>query len=120
MRGTSERTIEFMPGQAYYKAVHLGSHDAKQLILLNILMFVPGGLFLEGLSNSANKHHALINLMCLMLFSVVIEVIQYIFKLGTAETDDVINNTLGAGAGIAINMIFERIKKNKTDRRKRA
>ena len=44
-----------------------------------------------------NKSRTTILIAC--AFSLIIEIIQYTFKLGLAETTDVIMNTLGAALG---------------------
>ena len=43
------------------------------------------------------------------LFSFVIETVQYAFSLGVSETDDVINNTLGALLGYLITYLFYKL-----------
>lgn len=77
----------------------------------NILFFVPFG-FLFPLFKRSKKQNALI-VLCGFALSLIIEVIQYRFKLGLAETDDVICNTLGTIAGVMIlSAIHNKIIKN--------
>lgn len=67
-------------------------------------MLIPLGIFLPLLFKS--YRNALKVTMTGMLFSVIIEVTQYITGLGLCEFDDVFNNTLGALIGYDIYMIF--------------
>lgn len=70
----------------------------------NILMLIPLGIFLPLLFKS--YRNPLKVTITGMLFSVIIEVTQYITGLGLCEFDDAFNNTLGALIGYDIYMIF--------------
>lgn len=61
-------------------------------IFLNIVLFVPLGFFI------GHRRGIFIG----MFFSCGIEAIQYYFRLGYCELDDVLNNTLGTGIGVLI------------------
>lgn len=63
-------------------------------ILLNILLFVPAGL----VGAVASRRPVLV-LMLLAVLSVVIEFVQGVVGLGTADLSDLLSNTIGAGAG---------------------
>ena len=65
-------------------------------IVLNILMFVPLGFLLRSITDGKKT------LMFAFTLSVLIELTQYVFCLGKAELDDVLNNTLGCGLGILL------------------
>lgn len=80
----------------------LGSYsvlDNKLLAqnLLNILMFIPIG-FLSGVAMRNVKALKIVGMGCLL--SVLIEVIQLLFRRGVCNIDDVIHNTLGCAVGI--------------------
>ena len=79
---------EMLVGYKYWK------EDVIQN-LQNIVFFIPFGLF-----------HPLTNwktvLLTTIIFSVLIEAVQYIGGFGLAELDDVICNTLGALIGFGI------------------
>lgn len=84
-------------------------------MLMNVLLFFPFGLFLPyvlagGSSDTPEekqkhyllrpvKHPVRWALLLALLCSVLVEVIQYSFSLGRAETDDVIMNFLGTALG---------------------
>lgn len=79
-----------------YSCIFQGDGEFLHDILLNILVFFPFG-FLFGLYLKNYEWHRL--LLFASLFSISIEMAQYIFQKGVAETDDVIHNTLGCVLG---------------------
>lgn len=83
-----------------YKAYYSGD-DPSLLpeIIMNIAGFIPLG-FLMGAAFQKMRWWQLI--LVGFLISLSIESIQYFFKLGIAEFDDVFNNTLGVTSGYAI------------------
>lgn len=66
----------------------------------NILMFIPFGFLLSMVINRLNG----IPLLVGFLFSVMIEVVQYITHRGVFETDDIITNFMGILIGFIIFM----------------
>ena len=58
-------------------------------IIQNILLFIPLGFLIGGRRG----------IIAGLLLSIVIELTQYIFRLGYCELDDVLNNTIGAAIG---------------------
>ena len=78
-------------------------------ILGNLTMLLPLGYMLPMLRKITLKQVLLIS----MLFSLSIEVSQYITGRGLMEFDDVFNNTVGAVAGY---IIYHEITHSKTDR----
>ena len=66
------------------------------LLLGNIGWFVPFGFLLPILL----KQESFLKIVILgFLFSLIIESLQYVFRLGVAELDDLILNVLGAAIG---------------------
>ena len=59
-----------------------GRASAPQLLPILIILFIP------------------------LLLSGMIEVIQYLFRIGTFESDDVFSNTLGGAIGVAVAYVF--------------
>ena len=89
-----------LPFQLIHSALFVRRETIRSL-LLNILLFTPFGAALPHLlppSKSIWKR-VLLTGVAAMLFSIVIEICQYVFSLGNAEADDVICNTLGALIG---------------------
>ena len=69
----------------------------------NIVIFVPLGVYLTmfGGSKSIGK-----NLLYVLGFSSLVEIIQYTFKLGIGDIDDIILNCLGGLLGILLYKIL--------------
>lgn len=96
------RTFEFIP---------FWSYDKPELIadnMMNITIFIPIGLLAGAAFRSTTWKKVMAYGLCL---SVGIEVMQYVFKKGLSELDDVIHNTLGCLIGYIIYKIMAGITK---------
>lgn len=78
-------------------------------MLMNICLFLPMGLSLPFALFGKYKHNVLITIAFALILSLGIEVVQYIFRLGLCETDDVIMNVLGASIGTLSFLIYNGI-----------
>ena len=81
--------------------------------ILNIVLFVPMGLFLPLLYKKYNKFKTVV--ITGILFSVSIELVQ-IFNWGASDINDVMTNTMGACLGYLIYSIISKILPDKLDR----
>ena len=91
-----------------------GSFYIHPELFLNILMFVPLGLFISMIYDSLKWWHVLM-ICCGM--SVSIEVLQFVMRRGTTEIGDVIHNAIGCLIGIGVYSIIRKahiIHKKKT------
>lgn len=100
-RSEGEGEILLTPFWSYRAAFAPGgSRELLRANLMNVLLFLPGGLLLGEL---APRHWrwqtALLAFGLSLSFSVCVEALQGLFDLGIAETDDVIHNTLGGLLG---------------------
>ena len=66
---------------------------------LNIIMFVPMGIFLFAMFPKVFRKNVVRMLLCGAAVSLIIEAGQGIFKLGHVQSDDVIANTFGVLVG---------------------
>lgn len=83
-----------------YRSYYTGQNPSLlPEIIMNIVGFIPLG-FLMCSAYRDLKWWQLIFIG--FLISLSIESIQYFFKLGIAEFDDVFNNTLGVAIGVAV------------------
>lgn len=73
--------------------------DFTYLFLGNIIWFVPFGMYLQYKGKVKNIWYGL---FYGFLFSLMIEVLQYVFGTGFSELDDLVLNTLGAGIGVML------------------
>lgn len=55
-----------------------------------------------------------VNTVCVALISAVVEVLQYIFAVGSADIDDVILNTVGGLIGVSLFRVMELLLKDQT------
>ena len=69
--------------------------------IMNVVVFVPVG-FLLGFATERGKRGWLVALLIGAGLSIGIETLQLAFKLGFAEVDDVMHNTLGCVIGYGI------------------
>lgn len=88
----------FIPFWSYY-AIMDGQNGLLGENLMNVIIFVPIGLFL-GMGFPKCSWWILIGLGCFA--SISIEILQYIYKRGFSEIDDVIHNTLGCLIGYGL------------------
>lgn len=102
MRTPGERIIYLTP----FHSIGGMSSGAIQSSLLNVVMFEPVGLLAPNVLGKEPCRYKDIwkGVVLCILISASIETVQYIFRLGTVETDDVIFNTMGyvIGRGSAI------------------
>lgn len=84
-------------------------------MLMNVFLFFPLGLTLSNALPQKGKRWVRIVLTTLVgcILSAGIEYAQYRYALGTAETDDVICNTLGAFIGSTSLLIAHAIEKSR-------
>ncbi|MBR1633749.1 MAG: VanZ family protein [Lachnospiraceae bacterium] len=68
-------------------------------LLGNILVFLPFGFLIPSLLPANDKKHPLAITGLSLLFSAVVEVLQYLTAVGAADVDDVILNTIGGFLG---------------------
>ena len=90
----TERTYNFTPFWTY-RAMLEGKPLSAQVIL-NILSFIPIGLMYGFLSGRMKWLNAL---LISGGFSLLIEMLQFVFRRGFAEFDDVFHNVLGCAIG---------------------
>ena len=99
LRYRSEQTysISMVPFSLLY---HSFSDSVVFMSLaLNIVMFIPFGLFGCSLFRCTSKRSAIIFILCGVAFSVLIEAAQFLLSIGNTEIDDVICNSLGLAIG---------------------
>jgi len=80
-------------------------------IRINILVFIPLGIFLSMLKANWNFVKKLFVIVGVTL---ALEITQYIFVIGRADITDVLSNTLGGIIGIGIYVILSKLLLSKT------
>lgn len=98
--GDDARKILLVPF-AGYDYFNIGEEYYRMLIM-NALLFVPLGMSLPFLiegRRGLGKHPVFGTIILGFIFSLAIEIFQYIFSFGTSEADDLIMNTIGTAIG---------------------
>ena len=98
-----------IPFHSYYRFFFAGDTEIMLQAVMNIAFFYPFGFFLRGLDFKFLRKRKWLIVVFAFLFSLSIEVLQYIFSLGYAEVDDVIHNTSGAVIGILVLPALEKL-----------
>ena len=102
-----DRQIYLIP---FYEPLFLdGTFDLGEIIM-NIVIFVPLGIYTGVLyMHSSWRNHISIFLTITLLF----ESLQYVFRLGSFDATDLLNNTLGGIIGLGIWKQMEKLTMRK-------
>ncbi len=68
-------------------------------VLGNIVIFVPLGIYFPLFNHKAKRIQTV---LWVFLFSAIVESIQYIFRLGIGDIDDIILNVFGGVIGLGL------------------
>lgn len=98
----------------YRKVV--GTRSFLLNIVGNIVGFMPFGFFLPVVSR--RSRHWYNTVLLSFLFSLSIETIQLVFKVGSFDVDDMLLNTLGGILGYILYRIVQRIRVRRKQRAK--
>ena len=93
-----DRRYDFTPFWSY-RAIEQGQIQLLPENIMNVIAFVPVGLLI-GVGSAKWSWWNVHGLGCLI--SISIETMQYIFKCGFSEVDDVMHNTLGCAIGFGV------------------
>ena len=106
--------IELRPFYTFVKAQM--QPEYYRTYFMNTLLFVPLGCSLPNILHSkAYKINICITIIISFAFSIVIELLQYYYHLGSFEIDDIIANTFGAAIGTLSYLLYIRILKNRKE-----
>ena len=97
--GAARRGLEFGGGLIsgmLHGTLKITNWAELRNIILNILLFLPFGYLIPSLFPRLRWWQVI---LLGLAFSLTIELLQLITKLGYADVDDLINNTLGAAIG---------------------
>lgn len=97
-----KRYVVYLPFSSYLEWIQNGNMDVFWEDLYNIIMFIPVGILVCGKCNM--KTSCLIG----MLFSILIEGLQFVLYKGTCELDDIINNVIGVIVGYVGRCLLEK------------
>jgi len=86
-------------------AIVNGKADISEIVL-NVLAFIPYGLFIHILMDEKSM---LKKLLIIFATSFILELIQYIFAIGASDITDIISNTSGGIIGVVVSMFMEKL-----------
>ncbi|MFJ8457522.1 VanZ family protein [Lysinibacillus xylanilyticus] len=97
-------TTNFVPFETILRYINYSQYFNLDIIIINLLgnllIFTPMGFLLPLLSKKYRKAWSII---CVGFFSsLAVETVQFIFRVGSADIDDLILNTLGAWLGYLV------------------
>lgn len=98
-RSAGEHELILIPG--YFLKEGRQLHEIYRSLLMNVLLFTPFGMGLSAVLQTKMRpwRSVLLTVIIALAFSIAVEATQYYAKLGRAETDDVLANSLGAFIG---------------------
>ena len=106
---SAERRINLIPLSSYFDiAEHKYLMEAAAINVLNVILFIPVGLLLDLGFREMTWKMVLLSGLCL---SLLVELLQFIFKRGLCEVDDVLHNLLGCIVGFALYKLSIRVIK---------
>ena len=100
------RAFDFSPFWSYREVLQSGKDALLTQNIANVLAFVPIGLLLGCAFGRMKWWKAL---AIGGGFSLLIEVLQFAFKRGFSEFDDVFHNVLGCAIGFGLYLLIERL-----------
>lgn len=106
-RTSNESQLILIPLYSFFEARQ--QPEAYRVLLMNVFLFVPIGLTMPNILPKRCKKHVAITVIFGCLFSVMLELVQYMFVLGRCEIDDVLANTLGVFIGCLAFMISKKL-----------
>ena len=77
-------------------------------IVGNMVAFMPFGFFLPIISRRSRKWYNTVSFG--LIFSLILEALQLIFKVGSFDVDDMLLNTVGAGLGFLVYRTVQRTR----------
>lgn len=97
-----------------YKAMLNCTPGMFSQIYLNIMFFIPIGIFSEQFLLKKYERSFLLSILYGVMLTVIVEILQLLLHRGTFELDDILNNAIGTIIGMLITLIINmcRDKKN--------
>lgn len=92
--------IEWVPFWSYYDVIVNRTSGLGMQMFYNVLVFIAWGILMPQVWSELREAKWLIGSAA--LFSLSIEIVQFVFKLGLFEFDDVFHNALGAVIGFGV------------------
>lgn len=96
LKNMNDRSINLIP---FAESVTINGKADISEILLNVIVFIPFGIYISMLHKPWNFIQKIIPIFCV---SLLYEVLQYAFAIGGSDITDLIGNTLGGIIGMIL------------------
>lgn len=111
----AESDMNLIPFSSYFCiAENSYLKEVAVINFLNVVMFLPIGLLVKLAFYSNDNHNVNLNwkgaMVVGLLLSMAIEVLQFVFKKGLCEIDDVIHNVIGCMIGYWAILLIQKLK----------
>lgn len=108
--GPGGRNYNVIPFRSIYRISVFSTKiiDPLRILVGNIILFVPLGFIIPLLGKAKRIVHIV---MIGFLFSLSIEIAQFLFTYRVADVDDLILNTFGSFCGAILFIIYVKIKR---------
>ncbi len=103
LKNMNDRSINLIP---FAESVTINGKTDISEILLNVIVFIPFGIYISMLHKPWNFIQKIIPIFCV---SLLYEVLQYAFAIGGSDITDLIGNTLGGIIGMILFFILIRM-----------
>ncbi|MCI8855888.1 MAG: VanZ family protein [Clostridiaceae bacterium] len=103
LKNMNDRSINLIP---FAESVTIDGKTDISEILLNVIVFIPFGIYISMLHKPWNFIQKIIPIFCV---SLLYEVLQYAFAIGGSDITDLIGNTLGGIIGMILFFILIRM-----------
>lgn len=104
-----EYQVEVMPFWSYVEVFRGKNLNLLRQMISNVLVFIPWPILFSSVFPVMRKFRLAVG--SAFLFSVTVEIIQLVFRIGLFEFDDMFHNVLGAVSGYGIWMFYRRHNK---------
>lgn len=101
--------LKIIPFESYCKAFNENNTELILQLMMNIAMYIPLGFLLPCCFKRFDKCRYV--MLMATVSSLSIELLQVIFRIGLFETDDILNNVIGAMMGLMIYVLITKIVK---------
>lgn len=103
LKNMNDRSINLIP---FAESVTINGKTDISEILLNVIVFIPFGIYISMLHKPWNFIQKIIPIFCV---SLLYEVLQYAFAIGGSDITDLIGNMLGGIIGMILFFILIRM-----------
>ena len=117
--GMDTNSINLIPFKSITEGINVYDGFRYRLadvqVWANVLIFIPAGIYFMVLKK---KNSVLKTFLMVFLVSLGVEIIQYLFRIGASDIDDIILNCLGGIIGILIYCLLAKLFKSKEKTKK--